>query len=123
MAVGTQMQRAILGTKPLSCHSRVTMTRSIGILLCLVLASGCAGSAHEFQIVATGHGTFIIPSPDLMGTSSSSNDKARAYDAASAYCTKRGGAVETILTSANEAGFTEIAAPELEFRCVAPTAK
>ena len=99
------------------------MTRSIGILLYLVLVTGCAGSVHQFQIVPTGHGTFIIPSQDLMGASASSTEKAKAYDAASAYCTKRGGVVETVLTSANEGGFSEIAAPEIEFRCVQAAAR
>jgi hypothetical protein len=57
------------------------MTRSIGILLYLVLVSGCAGSVHQFQIVPTGHGTFIIPSQDLMGAYASSTEEAKAYDA------------------------------------------
>jgi len=100
----------------------MSMPWGMGFPLCLVLVSGCA-TTHPFQIVPTGHGTFIIPSRDLMGASSSSTEKAQAYDAASAYCTKRGEAIETVLTSANEAGFSEIAAAEIEFRCVKVTAR
>lgn len=96
------------------------MKGSIGIPLYLVLVAGCAGPAHQLRIVPSGRGTFIIPSQDLMGTSSSSTDKAKAYNAASAYCMKRGREIETVLRSANEGGFTEMAAAEIEFRCVPP---
>jgi len=102
------------------------MSRRIGIPLYLaagILAAGCAGSTAQFQIVPTEHGTFTIPSPDLMGASSSSTDKAKAYEYAAAYCTKRSREIETVPTSANEAGFLEIAAPEIEFRCVTPLAR
>lgn len=102
------------------------MSRRIGIALYLAagaLATGCAGSTTQFQIVPTGHGTFTIPSPDLMGASSSSTDKAKAYEYAAAYCAKRSRQIETVPTSANEAGFLEIAAPEIEFRCVTPLAR
>lgn len=107
----------------MSRRNQLTVTRSIWISLYFVLVTGCAGSTHQFQIVPTGRGTFIIPSQDLMGASSSSTEQAKAYDEASAYCTKRGGVIETVLTSANEEGFTEIAAPEIEFRCVTPAAR
>jgi len=97
------------------------MNGNIGIPPYLVLLIGCAAAAPQFQIVPTGRGTFIIPSKDLMGASSSSTEKAQAYNEASAYCTKRGAEIEPVLTSANEAGFAEMAAPEIEFRCVTPT--
>ena len=98
------------------------MTRGIWISVCLgvlALATGCAGSTRQNQIVPTGHGTFLIPG-DFMGTSSSSTDKAQAFEEAAAYCTKRGKRVKTVLTSENGSGFLEIAAPLIEFRCVAP---
>jgi hypothetical protein len=88
-----------------------------------VLAPGCAGPTALFQIVPTGRGTFIIPSPDLIGASSNSTEKAKAYEDAAAYCKKRSREIETVPTSANEAGFLEIAAPEIEFRCVTPLAR
>ena len=96
------------------------MTRSISLSFYLAFLTGCAGTVPQFEIVPTSNGTFIIPSQGLMGASSSSTEKAKAYDAASTFCTKRGGVVETVLTSANEGDFREIAAPEIEFRCVTP---
>jgi len=102
------------------------MPRRIWIPLYLaagVLATGCGGSTPQAKIVPTGHGTFIIPSPDLLGASSSSTEKAKAYEDAAAYCTKRSREIETVPTSANEAGFLGIAEPEIEFRCVTPLAR
>jgi hypothetical protein len=96
------------------------MTRSVWILVCLgvlALATGCATSTLQNQIVPTAHGTLVIPG-DFMGTSSSSTDKAQASEEAAAYCTKRGQQVQTVLTSENGSGFLEIAAPLIEFRCV-----
>lgn len=98
------------------------MTRGIWISVCLsglALATGCAGSTRQHQIVPTAHGTFVIPG-DFMGTSSSSADQAQASDDAAAYCRKRSQEVKTVLTSENGSGFLEIAAPLIEFRCVAP---
>jgi hypothetical protein len=98
------------------------MTRGIWISVFLgglAFATGCAGSTRQNQILPTGHGTFVIPG-DLMGTSSSSTDKAQALDDAAAYCLKRGKQIKTVLTSENGSGYLEIAAPLVEFRCVAP---
>jgi hypothetical protein len=58
-----------------------------------------------------------------MGASSSSTDKAKAYGDAAAYCMKDGKTIDTVLTSENEGGFLEIAAPLIEFRCVKATKK
>jgi hypothetical protein len=80
------------------------MTRGIWISVCVVglsLATGCAGSTHQSRVEPTGLGTFMIPSSDLMGASSSSIDKAKAYDDAASYCTDRGKEIETVLTSEN----------------------
>jgi hypothetical protein len=87
----------------------------------LVFATGCTTTTHQREIVPTGHGTFIVPSPDLMGASSSSTEKANAYREAAAYCMKLGKNIETVLTSENEGGFLEISAPLIEFRCVEAT--
>jgi hypothetical protein len=100
------------------------MIRGIGISVCLgglALATDCAASTHQNQIEPTDHGTFVIPS-GLMGTSSSSIDKARAVDDATAYCMKHGKEIKTILTSENGSGFLEMAAPLIEIRCVPPAA-
>jgi hypothetical protein len=97
------------------------MSRQHGIALylgALVFVTGCTTFPHQDQIVPTGHGTFIVPSRDFMGASSSSTDKAKAYGDATAYCMKGGKTIETVLTSENEGGFLEISAPLIEFRCV-----
>jgi hypothetical protein len=78
--------------------------------------AGCAGTTD--QIVPTGHGTFMIPSQDLMGLSSGSSQKAKAFADAAAYCSKLGKEIETILASDTEGGFGGLAAPLIEFRCV-----
>ncbi len=100
------------------------MTRGrIMILLCAVaLATGCAGSATQSKIVPTGHGTLVIRG-DFLGTSSDSTDKARALARAATYCRERGEEIQTIPTSENGSGFLEIAAPLIEFRCVAPVTR
>jgi hypothetical protein len=98
-----------------------TMTRSVWILVCwgvLALSTGCATSTLQNQIVPTAHGTLVIPG-DFMGTSSSSTEKAQALEEAAGYCRTRGQQVEIVLTSENGNGFLEIAAPLIEFRCVA----
>jgi hypothetical protein len=97
------------------------MIRGIWISVCLgglALATGSAGSTRQKQIEPTGHGTFVIPS-GFMGTSSSSIDRARAVNDAPTYCMQYGKEIKTVLTSENGSGFLEIAAPLIEFRCVA----
>jgi len=81
----------------------------------VALATCCAGSTH--QVVPTGHGTFVIPSRGLMGVSSA--EKSEALEDAAAYCVKLGKEVEPVLTSEIEGGFNGLAAPKIEFRCVA----
>ena len=94
------------------------MSRKHWIVMFLAFAPGCTTTTHQRQIVPTRHGTFIIPSPDLMGTSSGSTEKANAYRDAAVYCMKLGKNIETVLTSENEGGFLEVSAPLIEFRCV-----
>ena len=66
------------------------MSRKHWIVMFLAFAPGCTTTTHQREIVPTGHGTLIIPSPDLMGASSSSTEKANAYSEAAAYCLKLG---------------------------------
>jgi hypothetical protein len=97
------------------------MLRSVGIAVsfgAMALVTGCAGPTH--QVVPTGHGTFMIPSEDLMGVSSGSAEKSKALEDAAAYCTKLGKEIEPVLTSETEGGSNGLAAPLIEFRCVAP---
>jgi hypothetical protein len=82
--------------------------------------AGCVAAGHE--IVPSGHGTFVIPNQDLMGLSAGSAGKAKAFAAATAYCSKLGKDIETVLASESEGGYDGIAPPEIEFRCVAPRA-
>jgi hypothetical protein len=89
-------------------------TISCGALLSIF--AGCVGTTD--QIVPTGHGTFMIPRHGLMGLSSGSTQKAKAFQDAVAYCRKFGQDIETVLTSETEGGFGGLAAPEIEFRCV-----
>jgi hypothetical protein len=89
-------------------------TMSCGALLGIF--AGCVGTTD--QIVPTGHGTFMIPRHGLMGLSSGSTQKAKAFEDAVAYCRKSGQDIETVLTSETEGGFGGLAAPEIEFRCV-----
>ena len=70
------------------------------------------------QIVPTGHGTLMIPSQDLLGSSSGSTQKAKAFADAAAYCSKLGREIETVLASESEGGFGGLVAPVIEFRCV-----
>jgi hypothetical protein len=95
----------------------------VGCLAATLLASGCTGSAHRMQIVPTGHGTFMVPSQDLMGASSSSTERAKAHEEAVAYCAKLGMSFEALPTSETEGGFREIAPPDIEFRCRAPAVR
>jgi hypothetical protein len=81
----------------------------------VALVTCCAGSTY--QVVPTGHGTFVIPSQGLMGVSSA--EKSEAFEDAAAYCMKLGKEVEPVLTSETEGGFDGLAAPKIEFRCVA----
>ena len=100
------------------------MTREVEIALCLgalALVTGCAGSTS--QVVPTGHGTFMIPSQDVLGVSSGSAEKSKAFEDAAAYCMKLGKEVEPVLTSETEGGFNGLAAPIIEFRCVASVGK
>ena len=102
------------------------MPQAIRVAACLgavIFASGCAQSAHRMKIVPTGRGTFVIPSQDLMGASASSTERAKAQDAAVAYCTKLGLSFEALPTSETEGGFREIAPADIEFRCLAPAAR
>jgi hypothetical protein len=87
---------------------------SCGALLSIF--AGCVGTTD--QIVPTGHGTFMIPRDGLMGLSSGSTQKAKAFQDATAYCRKFGQDISTVLTSEAEGGFGGLAAPEIEFRCV-----
>jgi putative membrane protein len=89
-------------------------TMSCGALLGIF--AGCVGTTD--QIVPTGHGTYMIPRHGLMGLSSGSTQKAKAFQDAVAYCRKFGQDIETVLTSETEGGFGGLAAPEIEFRCV-----
>jgi hypothetical protein len=89
-------------------------TLSCGALLSIF--AGCVSTTD--QIVPTGHGTFVIPRHGLMGLSSGSTQKAKAFQDATAYCRKLGQDIETVLTSEAEGGFGGLAAPEIEFRCV-----
>jgi hypothetical protein len=89
--------------------------RICGALVAVV--AGCVGTTD--RIVPSGHGTFMIPSQDLMGLSSSATEKAKALQEAAAYCRKLGQDIETVLTSEPEGGISGLAAPEIEFRCVA----
>jgi hypothetical protein len=84
----------------------------------LGIFAGCVGTTD--QVVPTGHGTFMIPSQGLMGWSSGSAEKAKAFEDAAAYCMKLGKEVETVLASESEGGFGGLATPEIEFRCVPP---
>jgi hypothetical protein len=85
------------------------------------LATGCTGSTY--QVVPTGHGTFMIPSQDVLGVSSGSAEKSKAFEDAAAYCMKLGKEVQPVLTSETEGGFNGLAAPIIEFRCVASVGK
>jgi hypothetical protein len=82
----------------------------------LSIFAGCGGTSS--QIVPTGHGTFVIPRKDLLGLSSGSSEKAKAFQDAVAYCRKLGQDMETVLMSEAEGGFGGLAAPEIEFRCI-----
>jgi hypothetical protein len=102
------------------------MPRGIRIVFyvgAIVVVTGCAASTHRYQVVPTGRGTYMIPSVDLMGASSSSIDKAEAYEVAASYCRKLGTEMETILGSETEGQFGGISAPEIEFRCIEPTSR
>jgi hypothetical protein len=88
-------------------------------LICGALLSICAGcGGTTSRIVPTGHGTFVVPRKDLLGLSSGSSEKAKAFQDAVAYCRKLGQDIETVLVSEAEGGYGGLAAPEIEFRCV-----
>lgn len=92
---------------------------AVQTMICAALShlfAGCVGTTD--QIVPTGHGTFIIRSQDLMGLSSGSTEKAKAFQDGAAYCRKLDKEIETVLASEAEGGFGGLAAPVIEFRCV-----
>jgi len=95
----------------------VARGRRIAIgFVAVALAAGCADSTY--QVVPTGHGTFMIPSQGVLGASSGSAEKSKAFEDAAAYCMKLGKDFEPVLTSETEGGFNGLAAPIIEFRCV-----
>jgi hypothetical protein len=114
------------GSRPASTRARERrdVPRVIGIavrLSALALGIGCAGPTY--QVTPTGRGTFMIPSPDLMGASAGSTDKAKAFEDAGDYCLKLGKEVETVLASEPEGGSSDLATPLIEFRCVPPVGR
>ena len=97
-------------------HGFRTVVQTLIGAMVLGIFAGCVGTTD--QVVPTGHGTFMIPSQGLMGLSSGSVEKAKAFQEAADYCMKLGKEVETVLASETEGGLGGFVTPEIEFRCV-----
>lgn len=78
--------------------------------------SACAGVT---DVVATGPDSFMVASHGTMGWSSGSAQKAKAIQQAGEFCQARGRQVQIIeARETAQSGFGQIAAGEVQFRCV-----
>lgn len=83
----------------------------------LALAA-CAGVT---DVVETGPNTFMVASHGTMGWSSGGAQKAKAIQQAGDFCRGRGKRMELVQArETSQGGFGQIAAGEVEFRCVTP---
>lgn len=87
------------------------------LALCCLL-SACAGVT---DVVSTGPDTFLVASHGTMGWSSGGAQKAKAIQQAGDYCRERGKRMELVQArETSQGGFGQIAAGEVEFRCLPP---
>lgn len=62
--------------------------------------------------------SYMIATHGSMGASSAGEQKAKAFDAASAYCRGLGKELETTDVAETDSGLVKIASAEVHFRCV-----
>lgn len=91
----------------------------IAALVLVAALSGCAGVT---DIVTTGPDTFMVASHGTMGWSSGGAQKAKAIQQAGDYCRERGKQLQIVESRETAGGFGKIAAGEVEFRCILPSA-
>lgn len=85
-----------------------------------LLAAACAGSTDP---VAMGDGTYMLANHGVMGWSSGPAQKAKAIERASEYCGAQGRRFELLSATEQPGGFGQIAAGEVQFRCMELSAK
>ena len=95
----------------------ITRTRTGAYCIAAVsLVAGCAGVT---DVVSTGPDTYIVASHGVMGWSSGGAQKAKAFQEANDYCKNLGKQMQPIKTTdTGGGGFGQIAAGEVEFRCL-----
>lgn len=96
----------------------MTLRPRICSALTLLALGGCGGTS---DIVETGPGSYMVASHSMMGHSSGPEEKAHAYQKASAYCQQSRKHVETISATDTGAGvWGKVSSAEVNFRCVTP---
>jgi hypothetical protein len=94
------------------------MVRITAAALCALCIAGCAGVT---DVVSTGPDTYMVASHGTMGWSSGGAQKAKAIQQAGDYCRERNKRLELVQArETSQGGFGQIAAGEVEFRCVGP---
>ncbi len=76
---------------------------------------GCATVTH---VVPTGPDSYMVATHGTMGGSSAGEQKAKAFDEASAYCRGLGRELEPTDVAQTDSGLVKIASAEVHFRCV-----
>lgn len=97
------------------------MTMRVIVAIALLMVSLVAGCAGVTNVVSTGPDTYMIASHGVMGWSSGSAQKAKAFQEADAFCKSLGKQLQPISTNETPGGgFGQIASGEVQFRCLKP---
>jgi hypothetical protein len=83
--------------------------------MAITVLAGCAGVTH---VVSTGPDSYMVAAHGMIGGSSAGEQKAKAFDEASAYCRGLGKELEPTNVTETDSGLAKHASAEVHFRCV-----
>ena len=86
------------------------------VVIVTALTLTACGSVSE--VVPIGRESFMVESHGVAGNGASATEKAKAFQTATAHCTKLGKEFQPISTSQTEAGWGRPPSAEVQFRCL-----